>query len=155
MTFLRIFFLALLVALSGCATVARGLFPLATDPAPIFFPTTLDAWFAASIVAYQEGGEVYEIEDTGSMEPTLIGGDIVVVAPKPWAEYVPFKNALYDPEWLPISSPPALHRIVGRDARGLIMQGDASPFPESEYRVTEAKAHGILVGIWRVVPAKP
>lgn len=138
----------LCLAFTGCASVAK--YPLPSDPAVQHEPTDLAAWINAEAYAIEHGGDVYFVRPTGSMEPTLKGRDYVVVDDSlPWADYVPYKIALYDADW---SLDDMMHRIVARYADGLIMSGDANPFSESQYRVTEGKVKGLLTAIWR--PAK-
>lgn len=132
---------------AGCTSVAR--YPLPSDPVPQFEPSELAAWVNAEAYAIENGGDVYRAT-SGSMVPTLLVGDYVVIEEKPWPDFVAPKIARYQADWLPANADTVLHRIVGRDSGGLIMSGDSNPFSESRWRVTEAKAKGILTGIWRV-----
>lgn len=143
--------LALLCLLfTGCASVSPSHFPLVSDPAVQYGPTELAIWIEAEDFAFVNGGEVYRIR-SGSMIPTLFPGDYVVIDDEvPWADFVPYKIAQYQAAWLPSDAETVLHRIVGRDSAGLIMSGDANQFSESQYRVTEATAKGLLVAVWRI-----
>lgn len=134
--------LLLCLALAGCATV----YPLPSDPAVQFEPNDLAAWINADAFASESGGDVYRVT-SGSMVPTLLVNDYVVAVDKPWSEYQPRKIAFYEAEWAAWAL--TIHRIVGRDSDGLVMSGDANEFSEARYRVTEGRAKGLLVGIWR------
>lgn len=132
---------------AGCATASPG---GRLDPTIHFAPTDLQAWYAAEYAAAQEGGDVYYLQDTHSMEPLMWGGDYLVVVPGKFESWKVGQVLTYDAEWMPPGEPNVTHRIVGKDEYGLIMSGDNNPFSEASWRVTDANDVGIVTGIWRV-----
>lgn len=144
--------LAVIVALVACLTGCASVAPVQHINPPVTLVTSpFEAWGQASDAAVIEDGEVYMMLPTGSMEPFLTAGDYMVIVPAVFASYRDGEIMLYDAEWVPPGEPDVIHRIVGRDRFGLIMQGDANP-PRSEerYRVTDETDKGRLIGVWRV-----
>ncbi len=141
-----IYFLAWTL-LSGCVTTFNTPH---LDPPLFLVPTNLDAWREAEEFAYIEGGDVYTVADTHSMEPTLWGGDYIVVRPGDFNSWKVGQILMYQPTWQPAPATMVVHRIVDKDSGGLIMSGDNVPYSESGYRVTDKNDGGLVIGIWRV-----
>jgi hypothetical protein len=98
-------------------------------------------------------GAMFRVEDTGSMEPTLTGGDLIVVAGKGNRSYASLKEGEivgYHPSWLPAGFAPVVHRLVQKDSHGWILSGDANATSESKWRMTEGAYLGVVVAIYRV-----
>ena len=94
-------------------------------------------------------GRAFLTMPTGSMEPTLTGGDWLVVAWVPFNELRNGEIIVYRAKWVPEGGLPVCHRIVGRDKYGLIMSGDANKQSEAQWRVTEADYVGKLIAVYR------
>jgi len=138
--------LALLaLALAGCG-------PRRIDPPTLRYDSVLLAGLSAAAHARDVGGVTYQVADTHSMEPTLLGGDVIVVAPAPYAELRTGQIITYRAAWLPPESPPVTHRLAQQDAAGWILSGDNNARYESFARVTVADYLGLVVGIYRAKP---
>lgn len=98
-------------------------------------------------------GMHFRILPTGSMEPTIKGGDIIVVAGKgnrPYASLKAGEIIVYYASWMARDQPPVAHRLITKDRYGWILSGDANPTSESSWRVTEENYVGVVVARYRV-----
>lgn len=131
--------------LSGCSTIAPHLNP------PLHVAgSDLEAYLDANEESMIEGGDVYKVRPTGSMEPTLTGGDYLVVVDVPFESLKVGQIITYRADWAPPPDPYVTHRIVAKDGHGLIMQGDNVAESEASWRVTDDEDKGLVVSIWRV-----
>ena len=93
-----------------------------------------------------------QVAPTGSMEPTLKGGDIIVIVGennRPYSSLRAGEIIVYTADWAP-NGPPVIHRLVQKDKDGWILSGDANPTSESGWRVTEKTYIGVAVAIYRL-----
>jgi signal peptidase I len=93
---------------------------------------------------------VYFVHDTHSMEPTLLGGDYIVIQRVPFTSLQEGEIITYTAGWQPLSADPVTHRIVGSDSYGLLLSGDNNARSEPKNRVTNATYHGKVIAIYRV-----
>lgn len=93
----------------------------------------------------------YQTGFSGSMEPTIHGGDIIVVDKAIILSQNQVGHILtYFPEWKPIREN-TCHRMVGWDKEGAIMEGDAEiATTENKNRVNKANYDGEVIKIFRV-----
>ena len=143
MTRLWPFCLLLGIALAGC-------FPRNIDPPLYAYRAPELAIYAARAHAHGIGGRLMYVANTGSMEPLLRGGDIIVVEPYDYKLLRVGQVIVYVADWQPIGAPPVTHRIVYKDKLGLVMSGDHNEHSEPGYRVTATNYIGLVAGIYRV-----
>ena len=141
--------LRLATALALLALALAGCGPRRIDPPTLRYDSVLLAGLSAVAHARDVGGVTYQVADTHSMEPTLWGGDVIVVAPTPFAELRAGQIITYRATWLPANSPPVTHRLAQRDGLGWILSGDNNAHYESFARVTADNYLGLVVGIYR------
>ena len=149
--------LALLAfTLGGCG------YPKHLDPLLLTFPTKDLARLSAEARAKDIGGLVYTVANTHSMEPVLMGGDLIVVDTRVAYEDVKLGQVInYHAEWAPPPLPTVTHRATVRDSSGLLVEGDnvvpdINPatgqdlHAESSWRVTKTNYVGVVDTIYRV-----
>lgn len=114
--------------LTGCASIPSP------NPALVVWNEPYP-WLAANQHADRISGGAFEIADTGSMEPFLVGGDFVVgdFAAK-WEGIKPGDLLVYDPNWADASVPLVCHLAVERSGDGWVMTGIANQYSESGSR---------------------
>jgi hypothetical protein len=88
------------------------------------------------------------IGPTGSMIPTLLGGDYVVLAPVPFDSLVLGDIVTYKAGWFK-GDGLVIHRLVAKDKAGFIASGDANKRSEPEWRITPASYHAKCVAVFR------
>ena len=137
--------LAALVLLTGCG-------PRRIDPPLLRYDSPRLASLSAEAHARDVAGTLYVVMDTHSMEPTLLGGDVIVVAPAPYELLRAGQIITYRAAWLPAASPPVTHRLAQLDGLGWILSGDNNARYESFARITAANYLGLVVGIYRAKP---
>jgi hypothetical protein len=82
------------------------------------------AEIAAQLEAKEKGGHLFVLAKTGSMEPTLHGGDCLVGVPTPFKQLQAGMICTYKASWN--TFPSTCHRIVGTWPDGtFVMEGDA------------------------------
>jgi hypothetical protein len=141
---------ACLAAFSGCG------YPAPIDPPVYRRPTVAQTSEEARLHARDlpgGGGVRYLVMPTGSMEPTITGGDYIVVSTKaPYEDLQPGEIITYRADWTRPDSPPVTHRLVQKDSHGWILSGDANSRSEASWRVTKETYIGKVVAIYRVDP---
>lgn len=91
---------------------------------PVFFASEkTDQLKLARDHAANQGGMVYSVRPTGSMQPDLEAGDVIVVVPIEWEEVRPGMMLTYQASWLPRTSPPTTHWCAESHGDGYIMDG--------------------------------
>lgn len=130
------------VFLSACA-------PKQINPPLFTYDTPRLTLLSAQAHARDVVGRLYTVADTHSMEPLLRGGDLIVVAPAPYAGLQLGQVITYQAGWLPASAPPVTHRLALRDDGGWILSGDNNARSEPGWRVTEENYLGLVVGHYR------
>ena len=98
-------------------------------------------------------GVSYHVMDTHSMEPTLMGGDFIVVAGKGNRSFESLKAGeiiIYDADWLPVGASPVTHRLMSKDKDGWVLSGDNNRHSESRWRVAEKNYLGVVVARYRL-----
>lgn len=144
---------ALLIAafLFGCG------YPTPIDPPVLLRPTATQTAEESRLHARDlpgGGGLQLIVMPTGSMEPTIKGGDYLVVDTK-GARYEELRAGeivTYRADWLPKDAPPVTHRLVKKDSYGWVLSGDANPRSEPQWRVTKGTYVGKVIAIYRVNP---
>lgn len=147
--------------------------PPRIDPPLILRPTAMQAFLEASIHARDlhldthapgAAGTIYNVQDTHSMEPVLIGGDWIVVDRTVRLKDVRVGQiVVYMAQWRPGNATPVCHRIASREADGrLIVSGDnvrpeidaqgRNRRSEASYRVDEENLVGVVIERYRVDP---
>ena len=101
--------LAALVLLTGCG-------PRRIDPPLLRYDSPRLASLSAEAHARDVAGTLYVVMDTHSMEPTLLGGDVIVVAPAPYELLRAGQIITYRAAWLPAASPPVT-QLTGPNAK--------------------------------------
>lgn len=139
----RFLIIALCLALAGCA-------PKRLDPPTLTYDTPILTELSARAHASTINGTLYLVADTHSMEPTLWGGDFVVVSAAPYDELKLGQIITYQADWQPAGAPPVTHRLAQKDRFGWIMSGDNNARYEPHWRVTTSNYIGLVVGIYRV-----
>lgn len=87
--------------------------------------STIAASISASLEATDKHGKFYLVAPTGSMEPTLHGGDYVVAVPTPFAALAVGMIVNYTPTWN--EGRLTCHRIVAAwPTGGWVMEGDSA-----------------------------
>lgn len=137
------FAIALCFVLSGCS-------PKRLDPPTLTYDTPILTELSAKAHAATANGKVYYVMDTHSMEPTLWGGDFIVVVPAPYHELKLGQIITYQADWQPAGAPPVTHRLVKQDGLGWVLSGDNNARSEPQWRVTSRNYIGLVAGIYRV-----
>jgi signal peptidase I len=84
---------------------------------------------------YPDGGyKIYQVAPTGSMQPTMDGGDYVIAVKMPYEDLKEGDIINYTPKWN--NGGLVVHRLVQKDKGGWIASGDANKRSESWERVT-------------------
>ena len=160
-------FLLLVVSLLSvaflCLSPGCG-YPKHLDPLLLTFPTKELADLSARARAKDIGGLIYTVADTHSMEPLLMGGDLIVVETRVTFEEVkPGQVVNYHADWAPPPELTVTHRVLERDSDGLLMAGDnvrpdidprtgQNRHSEARWRVTKKNYVGVVDTIYRVKP---
>lgn len=107
------------------------------------------ASIAADLEARDKGGRSYIVAPTGSMEPTLKGGDYVVGVKTPFEELQVGEIVNYFPEWNPNLL--VIHRLVGKwPDGGWIAEGDSpNNTAETKSRVTAQNYVNKIISVYR------
>lgn len=150
--------LALAIAILGVAISGCG-FPAHINPPVYERETQVIALLEARLHARDlPGGPglIFTVQPTGSMEPTLKGGDIIVVDSdkEGYAKIKRGEIVTYMAEWHK-GPEPVTHRLISKDSYGWLLSGDANPDVETKWRVTEKSYIGKVVAIYRVKPTAP
>lgn len=121
------------------------------DPPLYTYDTPMLVLLSAQAEAIQRQGFLMTVSDTThSMEPTLMGNDIIVVVKVPIDSIVKGNIVVYKADWLPASAPPVAHRVAVREFSGLLMSGDNAARSEPRFRVTGANYLGKVVSRYRL-----
>ena len=115
--------LAVIAVLVALVLVHSGCAPKRETLAVYHESSPLAASIAAGLEAKDKGGLSYIVAPTGSMEPTLHGGDFVVGVPTPIAELKVGMIGNYTPERN--EKRLTIHRIVATwPTGGFVLEGD-------------------------------
>lgn len=139
----RLILAAICLLIAGCT-------PKRLDPPTLTYDTPTLTRLSAVAHANSIFGKVYSVADTHSMEPTLWGGDYIVVAATPYDELRLGQIIAYQAEWLPPTAVPVVHRLAQQTGLGWILSGDNNARSEPQWRVTSKNYIGLVVGIYRV-----
>jgi len=152
--FLTIWYIAVFSAIllsSGCS-------PDRVNPPVILCEDALDASVKSQILAIELNGKYsngipkgwYTVTGSGSMEPTLHGGDFIVIDKSIQLSSSQLGHILtYFPDWKPVREN-TVHRMVAWDKSGAIMEGDAEvAHTENRNRVNKGNYDGEVVKIYR------
>lgn len=113
-------------ALQGMLTVGTACLPGITNKALAL------GVLLTVVVPYAPVG-LWVLPDTGSMEPTQVGCDVLVYTPANDVEVGDV--VVYDPEW---RSGLVIHRVIAEHEDGYVLKGDNNPAPDPEI-VTDAQ----------------
>lgn len=91
---------------------------------------------------------------TGSMLPTLQGGDWVVLDPVPHDQLREGDIVTYKAEWNPAFAN-VIHRLLEKDGAGWIASGDNNPYSEAGWRITPDNYHAKCVLVFRFPQPQP
>ena len=133
-----------LVAWTGCKKAY-------SDPPLYTYPSLTMVRMSAELHARDLGGKALVVAATGSMEPTLMAGDFIVVTKPPFPSIEEGDILIYKAEWS-LSGAPVCHRAVQKDRRGWIMSGDNNRHSEPHWRVTEDNYMGLVEARYRLKP---
>jgi hypothetical protein len=155
---IRRLFLAIILCLSltACAPKHEEI-PLFTYPS-VLLASLSAAAHAADLNGRSPAGQpqkgLYNVLDTHSMEPTLRGGDYIVVDTK--FSFANLKGGMpitYTAGWTKPGDPPVTHRTRDKTPTGWTVQGDNNNAAElGMWRVNEKDYIGKVVAIYRVKP---
>lgn len=109
--------------------------------------TELEAEAHAKEEAARINGKPYRVNPTGSMSPTLDGGDYVVGLGSPLEDASEGDIVNYLPEWN--QGKLTIHRLVKKDKDGWIASGDNNRRYENWERVTKKNYVDKIVSIHR------
>lgn len=111
--------------------------------------STIAAKISADLEARDKGGIPYVIMPTGSMEPTIRGGDYVVSIPTLFADLKVGMIVVYTPEWN--GQKVTVHRLVGVwPDGGFIAEGDGPKnTAETQSRVDTSNYLGHVISAHR------
>ena len=123
------------------------------DPPLFTFSSPIELRIASELHKRDIGGKLYRATNTHSMEPLIMGGDVIVIDTRS-----AFTKALlgfpvtYRAAWQPAPAAPVTHRLVAWDASGAIAEGDnvSGNTNENKSRVTAKNYIGVVVGIYRM-----
>ncbi len=102
------------------------------------------AWVQAGKIA----GQIYEVADTGSMKPYLLGGEFVVAdLSYPYENIYEGMMTLYQARWLSRAYPPVCHFASKKLGKDWAMEGSNN----STYENTAQTAMGLEEYIGRVI----
>ena len=108
----------------ACLILCAACQPKREDLAVYHESSPLAASIAARLEAQDKAGTFYLVANTGSMEPTLHGGDYVVAVPTPYADLAVGMICNYKADWN--TNPLTCHRIVATwPTGGFVMEGDS------------------------------
>ncbi len=124
-------------ALSICALLCLMAFSSCTpnrNPPVIHYGLTAgEVAIQSAIEASAIHGVAYLVAPTGSMEPFISGGDIVVVDNKfPFSAIEVGYMLTYQAQWLPRSNPPVIHWAAQKQGNSWIMDGQNNSHYENE-----------------------
>ena len=119
---------------------------------PVTF-TASPATTARAYAATLPGAFVNVVSPTGSMRPTLMDHDYVVLSPAPFDTLKLGDIVTYKAGWKP-SLASVIHRLVAKDRGGFIASGDNNPRSEPEWRITPASYYAKCVAVFRA-PGHP
>lgn len=135
--------LATYVCLVGASILLFNPFlPPKIDPPTYLVPNPQEV---AEQVAHKLNGRIWKVGYTGSMEPLLQGGEVVVTV----NEFHKVKEGMVLVYSAPYHDKPIIHRAVQKDSYGFLMAGDSSPRSESWSRVTPSNYLGTAISIYR------
>jgi signal peptidase I len=117
-------------------------------PNPPVTVTASPLYYAQGFAANIPDAFVSLVGPTGSMIPTLLGGDYVVLAPVPFSDLVLGDIVTYKAAWF-TGQGTVIHRLVAKDKAGFIASGDANKRSEPEWRITPASYHAKCVAVFR------
>lgn len=105
---------------------------------------------ALTFASLTPNATVSKILPTGSMIPTLLGGDFAVLHPVPFDALKLGDIVTYKAGWF--SGPEdVIHRLVAKDKAGFIASGDANKRSEPEWRITPASYRAKCVHVFRPI----
>lgn len=126
-------------------------------PNPPVTPASSESAALNAAIAYvgmTAGAEVSTIAFTGSMLPTLQGGDCVGLVPTPFNQLKVGDIVTYKAEWF-AGVGLVIHRLVAKDSGGFIASGDNNAHSEPQWRITPASYHLRCAQVFRFPQAQP
>ena len=124
-------------------------------PSPPVTPCDSEDDAQAQAFAAVTGNQfVNKVAFTGSMLPTLQGGDMVLLDPVDFATLQAGDIITYKAEWNPTFSN-VCHRILLKDDAGWVASGDNNPHSEASWRVTPDNYHAKCVAVFRFPQPQP
>lgn len=85
---------------------------------------------------------------TGSMRPTLLDGDYVVLSPVPFDTLKLGDIVTYKAGWNPALAS-VIHRLVDKDKGGFIASGDNNARSEPQWRITPDSYYAKCMAVFR------
>lgn len=117
-------------------------------PNPPVTPTVNPGASAGIFAGTIPGATLALVGPTGSMIPTLLGGDYVVLEPVPFESLKLGDIVTYKAGWnMALDS--VIHRLVAKDKSGFIASGDNNPRSEPEWRITPDSYKAKCVAVFR------
>ena len=115
----------------------------------------MQAWLASRLHATEVGGVAYVVAPTGSMRPTLEGGDYVVVKTIKFEGLIPGMMVNYQARWLRADRPTMVHWCVRKYGDDWVMDGENNKEYENkkENMMGEKEFRGIVIAIYTTRPA--
>lgn len=126
------------------------------QPKRVSVPTTVvqtaqEAEDLARAGAMVYGGWASIIAPSGSMEPTLSGGDWIVVKPTTFNEVKKGWMAVYQARWLPPTANLVCHWVADKSGDEFIMDGEANKhYEKGSQKMGVAEYRGRVVAIYKV-----
>lgn len=129
----------------GC-TPKRERIPVFSAETPAQAETL--AWIDAAAFV---GAQVYRVQPTGSMAPTLQAGDFLVVKPLPYADLRVGQMVLYQARWRKPDEVPVTHWASARAGDEWIMDGEANRYYERSdaQRMGRKEYRGVVTAVYR------
>lgn len=155
MLFKKLFIALLFGWVAGCQ-------PAHIDPPVLQFPTEAKRNVEAKKYETTVKGFSFTASNTHSMEPTIWSGDWLVEIKKPIEQVEVGEVITAHGDWQKPEDPPETHRVVDKDAGGLMVSGDnVNPVQadgihsENQYRIRNDNYIGTVVRIYRVTKMAP
>lgn len=119
------------------------------DPVLYVYDSQRTVEESARLEARDKGGWVTKNVCCGSMRPTVVENDLLVVIPSPFGDHLKGKVVVYRPQWN--KGEPVMHRLVSGSAKdGFIASGDNNPQSEAYERVRADNFVGEVISIYRL-----
>lgn len=144
-TILTVWVIAVVLLFFGC-TPKRG------EIKTYWGNTPAQAQEASKLHARDIGGFYSVILPTGSMEPTLSGGDWIVYVKQPYANVRVGMMAIYQARWRAPTDPEVCHWVSAPLGKEWIMDGEANAHYENTQKMLmgEKEFFGEVVAIYKV-----